>query len=66
MTLFVGNTSYQATEGELRSLFEEYGQVQDTVIITDPVTGQSRGYGFVSMPERSEANAAIGALNGHR
>ncbi|HEY7213192.1 MAG TPA: RNA-binding protein [Thermoanaerobaculia bacterium] len=64
MNLYVGNLPYRITEDQLRSTFEEYGRVSSCTIIKDKVTGQSKGFGFLEMPERSEAEAAISSLNG--
>jgi len=62
-TLYVGNLPYQTTEDELKKLFEEYGEVSSTKIITDRETGRSRGFGFVEIDEES-AQKAIDSLNG--
>jgi len=64
MKLYVGNLSYSIDEPELRSTFEHYGEVVDLVIITDRYTGQSKGFGFVEMANRAQAESAISALNG--
>lgn len=64
MNLYVGNLSYRLTEDELRQAFEEFGQVASCTIIKDKLTGESKGFGFLEMPERSEAEAAISGLNG--
>jgi RNA recognition motif-containing protein len=64
MNLYVGNLSYRLTEDELKEAFEEFGQVASCTIIKDKVTGESKGFGFLEMPERSEAEAAISGLNG--
>jgi len=64
MNIYCGNLSFSASEDELRSLFEEYGQVASVAVIKDKMTGQSRGFAFVEMPDDSEAQAAISALNG--
>ena len=64
MNIYVGNLSYQATEDEVRSLFEAYGQVSSVALIKDKMTGQPRGFGFVEMPNDSEAQKAIQELNG--
>src|SRR5262249_42007024 len=64
MNLYVGNLSYRLTEDELRQAFEEFGQVSSCTIIKDRVTGESKGFGFLEMPEKSEAEAAINGLNG--
>ncbi len=64
MNLYVGNLSYRLTEDELRQAFEEYGQVSSCTIIKDRATGESKGFGFLEMPERSEAERAMQNLNG--
>ena len=62
--IFVGNLSFSATEDMVRSLFEKYGAVERVNIVTDRVTGQARGFGFVEMTNDAEAVKAINALNG--
>src|SRR5688572_29701685 len=63
--LYVGNLSYNTTEESLRGAFEADGrQVQEVAIITDRMTGQSRGFAFVTMSSPADAEAAIGALDG--
>lgn len=64
MNLYVGNLPYRMTEDNLRQEFEQYGQVSSCTIITDKATGQSKGFGFLEMPNREEAEAAITGLNG--
>src|ERR1700730_1431802 len=64
MNLYVGNLPYRLTEEQLREAFEAYGQVASCTIIKDKVTGSSKGFGFLEMPERSEAEAAINGLHG--
>ena len=64
MRIFVGNLAWTITEEELSGLFEPYGIVERTRIITDRETGRSRGFGFVDMPNATEAQAAIDGLNG--
>ena len=64
MNIYVGNLSYNSQEEELRAAFEEYGRVDSATIIRDKFTGDSRGFGFVEMPDSSEAQAAIDGLNG--
>src|SRR5215468_10736505 len=64
MNIFVGNLNWETTEDELEGLFVPYGTVDRVQIITDRDTGRSRGFGFVEMPDSSEAQAAIEALNG--
>ena len=62
--IFVGNLSFGATEGSVRSLFEAYGSVDRVSIVTDRDTGQARGFGFVEMSANAEADRAIAELNG--
>jgi RNA recognition motif-containing protein len=64
VNIFVGNLAFSATEADLRQLFEPYGVVDMTNIITDRYTGQSRGFGFVDMPDSGAAQAAMQRLNG--
>ena len=61
--IYVGNLSYEATEDDLRQAFEAHGEVSSVAIIMDKMTGRSRGFGFVEMPDKNQANAAIQALN---
>ena len=62
--IFVGNVSFNATEADIRSLFEPYGTVDRVSLITDRDTGQARGFGFVEMSNDAEADRAIADLNG--
>ena len=62
--IYVGNLSYNTTESELESLFGAHGSVQSAQIISDKMTGRSKGFGFVEMGTDEEAQAAIAALNG--
>lgn len=64
MNIFVGNLAFSTTDQELRQLFEQYGAVDKVNLITDRETGRSRGFGFVEMPDNTEAQAAIEALHG--
>ena len=64
MNIYVGNLSYTSTDNTLRTLFETYGTVTTTKIVTDKFTGASRGFGFVEMPNADEAQKAIAELNG--
>lgn len=64
MKLFVGNFSFTTTEDDLRALFQPYGNIDSVAVVTDRDTGRSRGFGFVEMPDRSQAEKAIEALNG--
>lgn len=65
MNIYVGNLSFSTTEEGLRSLFEQSGPVDTVTIIQDRVTGRSRGFGFVEMPDESDGQAAIAALDGN-
>jgi cold-inducible RNA-binding protein len=64
MNIYVGNLPFSTNEDELRSTFGEYGEVTSAAVIKDQFTGQSRGFGFVEMPNKDEAEAAINGLNG--
>jgi RNA recognition motif-containing protein len=64
MKIFVGNLSYQTTEDELRAAFSAYGAVDRVSVVTDRDTGQPRGFAFVEMANRNEAETAISVLNG--
>ena len=64
MKLYVGNFSFDMTERSLRELFEPFGTVTEVKPITDRETGESRGFGFVTMGNVAEGNAAIKALDG--
>ena len=64
MNIFVGNLACTATDHDLRQLFELYGTVDTINVITDRETGHPCGFGFVDMPERSAARAAIAGLHG--
>lgn len=60
----MGNLNFRVTTEDLRSIFSEYGAVENVSIITDRETGQSRGFAFVEMTNREEAERAISSLNG--
>jgi RNA recognition motif-containing protein len=64
MNIYVGNLSREVTEEDLRKAFEAFGQVTSAKTITDKFSGQSRGFGFVEMPAKAEAQSAINGLNG--
>lgn len=63
MNIFVGNLSRDVTEDDLRSAFGAYGQVTTVSILKDKFTGEPRGFGFVEMPTKAEAQAAIAGMN---
>ncbi len=64
MNIYVGNLSRDVTEDDLRSTFEAYGQVATANVIKDKFSGDSKGFGFVEMPDKAEAQKAIQELNG--
>lgn len=63
MDIYVGNLSYDAADADLQELFEQHGSVKSARVITDKYSGRSKGFGFVDMPEQSEAETAISNLN---
>jgi RNA recognition motif-containing protein len=65
MNIYVGNLSYETTEENLKEAFEVYGEVNTVKIIKDNYTGRSKGFGFVEMPAKAEAQSAIEGLNGN-
>ncbi len=64
MNIFVGNLAFTATNQDIRQLFEQYGVVDQVSVITDRDTGRSKGFGFVEMPDRQAAQAAITGIQG--
>jgi cold-inducible RNA-binding protein len=64
MNIYIGNLSYDCTEGDLRTAFSAHGEVDSARLITDRDSGRSKGFGFVEMPNDNEARAAIEAVNG--
>ena len=64
MNIYVGNLAPDTTEDELRQAFAEYGQVVSAKIIKDRYTFESRGFGFVEIPNKAQAQDAIDKLNG--
>jgi RNA recognition motif-containing protein len=64
MNLYIGNLEYSIKEDQLRELFEQIGEVTSVKVITDKFSGRSKGFGFVEMPNDSEAENAINSLNG--
>lgn len=64
MNIYVGNISWDLTEQEIQEAFEAFGQTSSVKIIKDKHTGKSRGFAFVEMSEKAEAEAAIKGLNG--
>lgn len=64
MKLYVGNLSFETTENDLQDLFDQHGQVNEVSLMMDRMTGRSRGFAFVTMNDKAQAEAAITALNG--
>ena len=64
MNIYVGNLAREATDSDLRDAFQAFGEVTSASVIKDKFTGESRGFGFVEMPNKAEGDAAIAALNG--
>jgi len=62
MNIYVGNLSHEVTDEDLRQEFETFGQVESARVIKDKFSGESRGFGFVEMPSKEEATAAISGL----
>ena len=64
MNIYVGNLSRDVSEEDLRQAFEAFGQIATVAVIKDKFSGESRGFGFVEMPSKDEAQSAIDGLNG--
>ena len=64
MNIYIGNLSYNVTDQDLQKLFETYGKVDRSNVISDRETGRSKGFGFIEMPEQSEGQKAIEELDG--
>ncbi len=64
MKLYVGNLSYNTSEEDLRKAFEAFGTVETMTVVTDKYTGQSKGFAFVEMSSRDEAQSAKSSLDG--
>jgi RNA recognition motif-containing protein len=64
VNIYVGNLPRDTTDSDLQKAFEAFGTVQSVTIVKDKFSGQSRGFGFVDMPNNKEAQAAIDGLNG--
>ena len=63
MNIYVGNLSYEITDDEVRDIFSPHGEISSVSIIKDKYSGQSKGFGFVEMPNQAEAEEAIKTLN---
>ena len=64
MDIYVGNLAYATTDDGLRAAFAAYGEVTSARVVKDRMTERSKGFGFVEMPDRDQAQAAVDALNG--
>ncbi len=64
MEIYVGNLAYATTDDGLKAAFAAFGEVTAVRVVTDRMTGRSKGFGFVTMPDAAQAQAAIDALNG--
>ena len=64
MNIYVGNLSRNVTEEDLQEAFKDFGEVASVKMIKDRYSGESRGFGFVEMPDKAEAQSAIDGLNG--
>jgi RNA recognition motif-containing protein len=63
MRIYVGNLSYSVTSEDLREAFGQYGEVASAEVVQDKFSGQSKGFGFVDLPDNSDADRAIKELN---
>ncbi len=63
MDIYVGQLPYNVNEGDLKELFSEFGEIESVNLIMDRYSGRAKGFGFVHMPDNSQADAAIKALN---
>ena len=66
MNIYIGNLAFSTTEDTLKSLFVEFGDIESVKVIKDGRSGRPKGFGFIEMPNNSEADQAIKALNGNR
>jgi len=64
MNIYVGNLPFEVTDDDLRQVFSAYGEVESASVVKDRFSGESRGFGFVEMPAKKDADAAIAGLNG--
>ncbi len=64
MNIFIGNLAKDVNEDDLRQAFESFGEITSVKVIADRISGESRGFGFVEMPSKEEAEAAIEGVNG--
>lgn len=64
MNIYVGNLMFDVSESTLREAFEEFGQVTEVRLIMDKYSGKSKGFGFIEMPDKAEAEKAMSEMNG--
>lgn len=64
MNIYVGNLNYKVGENNLKEAFGQYGSVESVKLIQDKISGRSKGFGFVEMPDDNEGQQAIDNLNG--
>jgi len=64
MNIYVGNLDYKVDSEDLKEIFEEYGSVTDSKVISDKFSGKSKGFGFVTMENQEEAEKAVKELSG--
>ncbi|MBN1479881.1 RNA-binding protein [candidate division KSB1 bacterium] len=64
MNIYVGNLAHDVREDDLRQSFEAFGQIESVSIVKDKYSGESRGFAFIEMPSKNEAQSAIDGLNG--
>jgi RNA recognition motif-containing protein len=64
MNIFISNLNFNISDEELKELFEAFGEVSSSKVITDKITGRSRGFGFVEMDDDEKGKEAIEKLNG--
>ena len=64
MNIYVGNMSFDVSESELREAFEQFGEITEVRLIMDKFSGKSKGFGFIEMPSKDEAEKAIEEMNG--
>jgi len=64
MNIYAGNLAPETTDDDLRQAFEAFGQVSTATVVKDKFSGESRGFGFVEMPSKTEAQSAIEQMNG--
>lgn len=63
--LFIGNIEWAVTEDDLKTLFSQYGETEECVIVKDKFSGRSKGFGFVTFTNDEDADKAVAELDGH-